>query len=146
MKYKSKEFLIQVETTPGSGIYATVAALVSNNLTFSNAQVDISHASNTPWRELAAGIATYAVTLAGNGFVTDAVTFEQVQNASLLSQLLKYRIISGLGDTWVGKFSVGSVALVGDLAGSETYNFSFESSGIITHTSLPRVAIPVIAP
>lgn len=136
-KFCGKDFLIQVESSTTPGTFATLGGLTSNGMTINNEAVDITDKQEMPWRELLAGCGMRSMSLKGSGLVTGDAVFKQVQASIIAGTILNYKLISGLGDSFAGKFLVTSFERSGDKNAAETFSASFESSTAVVYTAAP---------
>lgn len=136
-KFCGKDFLIQVESPTTPGTFVTLGGLTTNGMTINSEAVDITDKDSMPWRTLLAGCGMRSMSLKGNGLVTNDAVFKQVQASILLATILKYKVISGLGDSFAGLFQVTSFDRSGDKNAAEAFTASFESSGAIVYTAAP---------
>lgn len=135
-KFCGKDFLIQLETnTPGT--YATLGGLTSNGMTINNEAVDVTDKGDMPWRLLLEGCGLRSMSLKGEGIVSDNAVFEQAQALALSGLHRNVKIISGAGDTFVGKFQLTSFDRSGEKNNAEMFSLALESSGVVTYTAAP---------
>jgi TP901-1 family phage major tail protein len=136
-KYKGRNFLVQIENSPGSGTYTTVSSMRSTSLSVNNAQVDVTEKDGAPWRELLASAGLKSMSITAAGPIKNTAVTRQLMAAVFSTtggDILNFKIVSGFGDTVVGAFQVAGIDRAGEFAGEETYNLKLESSGTPTYT------------
>ena len=135
-KFCGKNFLLQIEDTPASGTFSSVASLRDTSFTISNEQVDVSDKDGAPARELKnCGINSMSVS--ASGMFNDDATIEQIQLAGTTGDILLYKLISDAGDIFQGTFQVASYERNGPYNSTEEYSITLESAAAITYTPAP---------
>jgi TP901-1 family phage major tail protein len=136
-KYKGRDFLVQLEDTPGSGTYTTVGGMRSTSLSVNGAITDVTDKEGAPWRQLLAsvGLKTLSITAAGC-MKNTAVTKKLLAAAFSTSggDILNFKLVSGFGDIIVGAFAVAGFDRAGEATAEETYSLKLESAGTPTYT------------
>jgi len=132
-KYLGKDFVVQVGDIAAATNFATVAAMRSTTMTINNETIDVTDKGGMPWRELLeGGLRSMSISLSGP--ISDAATLVTMRAAAVAGQIRYFKIVSGLGYTFIGKFQVVSLELGGEHTAEETYSLSLESSGEIAYT------------
>lgn len=127
-KYLGSAMLLQVETTPGGGTYATIGGSSSHSMTLSNEQVDISSKDSNRWKELlAAGDRSLSISM--EGFVSDDANFEIFRIAARDDVILNYTLLYGNSDTIVGAFHIDSLEVNGARNEGQSFSASLTNSG-----------------
>jgi len=127
-KYLGSAMLLQVETTPGGGTYATIGGSSSHSMTLSNEQVDISSKDSNRWKELlAAGDRSLSISM--EGFVSDDANFEIFRIAARDDVILNYTLLYGNSDTIVGAFHIDSLEVSGARNEGQSFSASLTNSG-----------------
>jgi len=127
-KYLGNAMLLQVETTPGGGTYATIGGSSSHSMTLSNEQVDISSKDSNRWKELlAAGDRSLSISM--EGFVSDDANFEIFRIAARDDVILNYTLTYGNSDTIVGAFHIDSLEVSGARNEGQSFSASLTNSG-----------------
>ncbi len=130
--YLGKDFLAQVGDVASATNFLTIAAMRTTALAINNEQIDITEKDVVPWRRLReGGVRSMDITLAG--IVTDAATMTTLRNAVMSGQIRYFKVISGLGDSFIGKFQVASFERSGDHDKEEVYTLKLMSSGVIVY-------------
>ncbi len=138
-KYCGSELLIQVETTPGGGTYATIGATNTATITIGNETVNVTDKGGMPFRELL-GCGENTLTVSGGGYVSDDANFDIAHAAAVgggPGSIINFTIISAKGDSYVGAFQVSSFERSGDHNTAETFTFTLESAEQIVYTAAP---------
>lgn len=135
-KYCGSQFLLQRETTAGSGTWITVGGLRSNGISIANEFVDVTDKTSMPWREgLGCGMRT--VSISGAGVWTDDAVNVSINDDVMNGNIYNYRIISGAGDSYDGPFLITGFDRNGEHNADEQWSATFESTGAITYTATP---------
>jgi predicted secreted protein len=126
-------FLVKKETsTPG--VYATIAAAKTNDMTVGNAAIDVSNKDGQGWRTLIGG-GMLSIDLSCDGIFTDGSTLADVLALSLSpSPIANYELVDTLGNKFQGPFHLGGITMKGDNFKEQTYSFKLQSSDLITFT------------
>ena len=132
-KYLGKNFLVQVGDVGAAANFVTVASMRTTALSINNEQIDVTEKDVMPWRELMeGGLRSMDVSLAGP--MSDGASLTTMRSAVNTGQIRYFKLLSGLGDTWIGKFQVATMERAGDNDKEETYTLKLMSSGAITYT------------
>jgi TP901-1 family phage major tail protein len=132
-KYLGKNFLVQVGDVATPTNFVTVAAMRATQMSLNNEAIDTTEKDVMPWRELMeGGIRSIDLTLSGP--MTNGASLTTMRTAASTGQIRYFKIISGLGDQWVGQFQVQSLERNGDHDKEETYSMKLASSGAVTYT------------
>lgn len=138
-KYCGKNLLIQVETTPGGGTFATIGATNTASITINNETVDVTDKGGMPYRELL-GCGMNTLSVSGGGQVSDDANFDIAHAAAVVGgtgAILNFRIISEKADQYEGAFLVTTFERSGDHNNAELFTFSLESAAQIAYTPAP---------
>jgi TP901-1 family phage major tail protein len=129
-----KDFVLQIEDTPGGGTYTTLGGLRAKTFTRTHEGIEITnHGSNQDKTFLdAAGIRSMGVS--GSGIFDRSATLHRVVDNCAAGTLTNFRLIdSGSGGrTYTGSFHISQFEESGEYNGAVEYNVSLESSGAIT--------------
>lgn len=126
-KYLGNALILEVETTPGSGTYSTIAGSSEHTLTINNEAVDVSDKDSNRWRQMiAAGARSLAVSM--NGFVSDDAEFEIMRIASRDDVILNYRVTYGNADTITGAFHIDSFEVAGAYNNAQSFTATLSSA------------------
>jgi TP901-1 family phage major tail protein len=132
-KYLGKNFLVQVGDVATPTNFVTVASMRATQLSINNEQIDVTEKDVMPARELLeGGLRSFDISLSGP--MSDGASLTTMRSAANTGQIRYFKVLSGLGDTWVGKFQVASMERNGDHDKEETYTLKLMSSGTITYT------------
>lgn len=135
-KYCGKNFLLQVEDTPASGTFTSVATIRDVSLSISNEQVDTTDKTIAPARELK-NCGINSMSISGAGIFSDDAPLAIIQARSHDGALYNYRLISDRGDQYQGAFQTATFDRTGAFNNSEEFSISLESSGVIVFTPTP---------
>ena len=135
-KFCGKDFLVQLETAPS--VYTTIAGMRSTGMTINKETVDVTDKGDTPWRQLLDGCGIKSMELSGSGIFTDAAVMKTIMTEMLTGDAsINAKLISGAGDTFVGKFHIPSFERNGEYNGAEQFSISLASAGAVTYTAIP---------
>lgn len=136
MAFCGKDFLVQHRVSTGPDVYTTIGGMRSTSLTINNEQVDVTDKGSVPWRQLlACGVRSMSISLSGV-MSTDTVA-KSMMLKSTQGTIETFKLISGLGDTYVGQFLIASCQREGEYNGAEQYSLTLESAGAIAYTAAP---------
>jgi len=135
-KYCGLLYIIEVETTAGSGTFTKLGNLRDTSLSSSNEQVDVTDKDSNKKRELL-NCGVHSKSLSGSGVFTDNAMLLIVQARSDDGALWNYRVTSEYGDQYEGAFQTSGFERNGGYNGAEEYSVSLESSGDIAYTAAP---------
>lgn len=133
--YKGSDMLLKLGASLGTSTasYTTVAGGRTNSLSINNDMIDVTSKDNIPWRTLIeGGVQSFSTTIAG-AFNSDQ-SLADIMTLAMSGAIRNYQIITGLGDTFTGKFKISKCERAGEYKGEETYNISLENSGPIVYT------------
>jgi predicted secreted protein len=130
-----KDYLLQVETSPGSNSYSTIGGLRSKGFVLQHEGIEVTNHGSSQKKEYldAAGISS--AKLQGSGvFNRDAQTHALIRANVWSGNLTKFRIIdqgSG-GETATASWHIDSYEKTGEYKGAIEFNLSLSSHGDIT--------------
>lgn len=119
-------------------VFTTVACAKSHSIAVNHAAIDVTNKDGNQWKSLIdGGIKNMTVNI--QGLMTDDVTIKTkmmaLATASGGTSIANFKIVSGLGDTFIGPFFVQACDRAGTTADAETYTFKLESAGAIVYTA-----------
>lgn len=132
-KYLGKDFLVQVGDVASATNFVTVAAMRTTSLSINNDQIDVTEKDVMSWRALLEG-GVRSMEMSAAGIMTDGASLTTMRNAVMTGQIRYFKIVSALGDSFVGLFQVASMERSGDHDKEEVYSIKLMSSGAITYT------------
>lgn len=132
-KFKGRDLLLQVETTPSSGTYATIGGLRDASIAINQEPVDITDKANAPWRQLLEDAGAKTISISGSGQFTDESNFQLMWDSFNDGDHINYKIVSGAGDSFTGAFMVASVERSGSYNDAENFSVTLESAGTIVY-------------
>ena len=107
-KFAATDATLSVETTPGGGTYALVAAGISHSMAIDNGVTDTSDKDENRWGS-EASFGKRIVTIPVEGFVTDDVNFALIEAAvEAGTASLNFEYSYGDSKTITGAFSISS--------------------------------------
>ena len=129
---------IRFKNTLATPVYVAMAAMKTKKIAFNNEIVDVSNSDSTgQFRELLTGGGIKSMSLAGAGVSSDKASLVVIQSAVFDGSVRDGDVvIPGIG-TFVSKFTVSSFNITGEYNGAIMFDWSLESSGIITFTVEP---------
>lgn len=136
-KFKGRDLLLQIETTPSSGTFQTIGGLRDVSVSLNQEPVDITDKTNAPWRHLLEDAGGKTLSLSGSGQFTDESGFQIVWNSFNAGTHLNYRIISGAGDQFEGAFMVATFERSGSYNDAENFSITLENSDSVAYTAAP---------
>jgi len=136
-KFKGRDLLIKVETTPGGGTFATIGGLRDASISINQEQVDITDKASAPWRQLLADAGGKTIDISGSGQFTDDTNFQVMWDAFSAGDHINYQITSGAGDEFEGAFMVSAIERSGSYNDAENFSLTMNSSGTIAYTAAP---------
>lgn len=132
-KYLGKDFLLQVGDVATPTNFVTVAAMRTTSLSINNDQIDVTEKDVMPWRALLEG-GVRSLELSAAGMMSNAASLTTMRSAVMTGAIRYFKVISGLGDTFVGLFQVASMERSGDHDKEEVYTVKLMSAGSVTYT------------
>ena len=130
-KYLGSAMLLQVETTPGGGTYATIGGSSGHTLTINNEAVDVSDKDSSRWGEfLAAG--NRSVVISMTGFVSDNANFAIMETAVEADTIISYKLLYGDSKTITSAFQISSLEYTGERNAGQGFSCTLTSSGTPT--------------
>lgn len=132
--YKGSDLLLKLGASLGTSTasYTTVAGGRTNSLSINNDMIDVTSKDNIPWRTLIeGGVQSFSTSISGV-FNSDQ-SLADMMTLSMGGFIRNFQIVTGLGDTFTGKFKISKCERSGEYKGEETYTISLESSGAIAY-------------
>jgi TP901-1 family phage major tail protein len=136
-KFKGKDLLVQLRVSTGPDVFTTCAGMRSTGLTINAEAVDVTDKGDTPWRQLLDGCGINSMSLSLSGVFTDSSVLETMLQDCMTGTIKTFKLISGLGDVFVGTFKITSLERNGEYNGAEQYSMTLESAAAITYTPAP---------
>lgn len=135
MAFKGKLFLVKRGdgATPTEA-FTTIGGLRTTSLTINNEQVDITDKDGTMWRKLLADAGVQSMSVKGAGVFKDNAVLEAVMAAAVANTVHNYQLVSESGEVFKGPFAISSIERAGEYNKEETYSFTLDSAGDISHT------------
>jgi len=132
-KFNGSAMLLQVETTPGGGTFATIGGSTQHTLAINNEEVDVSDKDSSNWGETLAGAGNRSVVVTMNGWASDNANFA-ILEAIVESDAsnLNYKLLYGDSKTITGAFHVSNFQYTGNRNEGQGFSCTFTSSGAPT--------------
>ena len=127
-KYAGEQATLEVETTPGGGTYALIAATSEHTLSITNEQVDTTDKDSNRWGETKP-FGKRSATIAFNGFVTDDANFAILEAAVETDTILNYTYNYGNGKTIVGAFHANGLEYASPNNDAQKFSVTLTSDG-----------------
>lgn len=129
---KGNLFLLQLESSAGSGTYTTVAALRATSLTLNKAVVDITNKSGNGWQEIMPGGGVKSASISAGGVYADDASQALMITAFNATTHWNAKIIDEAGNSFSGAWNIDSLAFSGDNNAEQTFEISMSSADEIT--------------
>lgn len=123
-----RDFLFQLETAPGSGVYTTFAKIRAKSVSINNEEIDIS-SGDAFFKERLEGGGLKELAVSGSGVTDDGGQSARVEAAARAGNLLSFRLIS-LVRTYTSLFHITSVEFTGEYTDAQLVTISLVSSGV----------------
>lgn len=136
-KFCGSLYLVQVEDQSVPDDYNTIGTMKENGLSINNEQVDVTDKSAAKTRQLLSECGINSMSISGSGFFSDDEALEDVHAAVLTGAVLNFRLISDMGDQYLGPYQVASMDRTGPHNSAEEFSLSLVSAAKITHTPAP---------
>ena len=128
-----KDYVLQVETAPGSGNYTTIGGLRSTGFVMNHEGVEGTNHGSSQRKEFIDGAGIASASISGSGvFNRDASTHGLIRANVWTGALTNFKIVDSGGETVVGAFHIDSYEKTGEYDGAIEFNLSLSSSGNLT--------------
>jgi TP901-1 family phage major tail protein len=116
--------------------FTSLASLRTKSLNINAEQVDISTSDSTSkMRELLAGAGIISLSVAGDGVFSDSTPDATLRTEAFAQTQKNYQVIVPDFGTFEGPFMLTALNYASEHNAEVTYDFSLESSGVISFTA-----------
>lgn len=128
---KGRDLLLKLDAA-GTGSFAAVAGLRSNQISFNAGTVDVtSHESARQWRELLGGAGIRSASIRGSGIFKDAGSDAAIRLLFFGGTICDWQVVVPDFGTLTGPFQIASLEFAGRHDGEVTFDLALESAGEI---------------
>jgi len=125
-----RDFLLQVEDSPGGGTYTTIGGMRAKSITINNEEIDVS-SGDAQWKQRLVGGGLKELSVSGSGVLDDGAPVNLVEVAARDGSLLSYRLIT-INKTYTVAFTTGTFEITGEYTDAQQFSISLASSGVPT--------------
>ena len=128
---KGRDLLLKLDAA-GTGSFASVAGLRSNQISFNAGAVDAtSQESIGQWRELLAGAGIRTAAIRGSGIFKDAASDASIRAIFFGGTIRNWQVVVPDLGTLTGPFQIASLEFAGRYDGEVSFDLALESAGEI---------------
>lgn len=128
---KGRDLLLKLDAA-GTGSFAAVAGLRSNQISFNAGAVDAtSQESANQWRELLAGAGIKSASIRGSGIFKDAASDAVIRSIFFAGAIRAWQVAVPDFGTLTGPFQIVSLDFAGRHDGEVSFDLALESAGEI---------------
>lgn len=128
---KGRDLLLKLDAA-GTGSFAAVAGLRSNQISFNAGAVDAtSQDSANQWRELLAGAGIKSASIRGSGIFKDAASDAAIRAIFFAGAIRAWQVAVPDFGTLTGPFQIVSLDFAGRHDGEVSFDLALESAGEI---------------
>jgi TP901-1 family phage major tail protein len=129
---KGRDLLLKLDAG-GTGSFATVAGLRSNQISFNAGTVDVTHQESAgQWRELLGGAGIRSAAIRGAGIFKDAASDAAIRGLFFAGTIADWQVVVPDFGTLTGPFQIASLEFAGRHDGEVTFDLALESAGPIS--------------
>ena len=133
---KGRDLLLKLDAA-GTGSFATVAGLRSNQISFNAGAVDVTHQESAgQWRELLAGAGIRSASVRGSGLFKDAASDAAIRGLFFGGTIRDWQVVVPDFGTLTGPFQIAGLEFAGRHDGEVTFDLALESAGEIIFAGL----------
>ena len=133
---KGRDLLLKLDAG-GTGSFATVAGLRSNQISFNAGTVDVTHQESAgQWRELLAGAGIRSAAIRGAGIFKDAASDAAIRGLFFAGAIADWQVVVPDFGTLTGPFQIASLEFAGRHDGEVTFDLALESAGAISFAAV----------
>ena len=133
---KGRDLLLKLDAG-GTGSFATVAGLRSNQISFNAGTVDVTHQESAgQWRELLGGAGIRSAAIRGAGIFKDAASDAAIRGLFFAGAIADWQVVVPDFGTLTGPFQIASLEFAGRHDGEVTFDLALESAGAISFAGL----------
>lgn len=128
---KGRDLLLKLDAA-GTGSFASVAGLRSNQISFNAGTVDATNQdSPNQWRELLAGAGIKSAAIRGSGIFKDAASDVAIRSIFFAGTICNWQVVVPDFGTLTGPFQIASLEFAGRHDGEVSFDLALESAGEI---------------
>ena len=129
---RGRDLLLRLDAA-GTGSFAAVAGLRSNQISFNAGAVDVTHQESAgQWRELLAGAGIRSASIRGSGIFKDAASDAAIRAIFFGGTIRDWQVVVPDFGTLTGPFQIASLEFAGRHDGEVTFELALESAGEIS--------------
>lgn len=129
---KGRDLLLKLDAA-GTGSFAAVAGLRSNQISFNAGTVDVTHQESAgQWRELLGGAGIRSAAIRGSGIFKDAASDAAIRAIFFAGAIRDWQVVVPDFGTLSGAFQIASLEFAGRHDGEVTFDLALESAGEIS--------------
>jgi len=133
---KGRDLLLKLDAA-GTGSFAAVAGLRSNQISFNAGAVDVTNQESAgQWRELLGGAGIKSASIRGSGIFKDAASDAAIRSLFFAGTIAGWQVVVPDFGTLAGPFQIASLELAGRHDGEVTFDLALESAGQISFASV----------
>lgn len=133
---KGRDLLLKIDAA-GTGSFAAVAGLRSNQISFNAGTVDVTHQESAgQWRELLAGAGVRSAAIRGSGIFKDAASDMAIRALFFEGAIRDWQVVVPDFGTLTGPFHIASLEFAGRHDGEVTFELALESAGAISFVAV----------
>lgn len=133
---KGRDLLLKLDAA-GTGSFAAVAGLRSNQISFNAGTVDVAHQESAgQWRELLAGAGVRSASIRGSGLFKDAASDAAIRTLFFAGAIRDWQVVVPDFGTLTGPFHIASLEFAGRHDGEVTFELALESAGAISFVAV----------
>lgn len=133
---KGRDLLLKLDAA-GTGSFAAVAGLRSNQISFNAGTVDVTHQESAgQWRELLAGAGVRSAAIRGSGIFKDAASDMAIRTLFFGGTIRDWQVVVPDFGTLTGPFHIASLEFAGRHDGEVTFELALESAGAISFVAV----------
>lgn len=128
---KGRDLLLKIDAA-GTGSFAAVAGLRSNQISFNAGTVDVTHQESAgQWRELLDGAGIRSASIRGSGIFKDADSDATIRALFFDGAIRDWQVVVPDFGRLTGPFQIASLEFAGRHDGEVTFELALESAGPI---------------
>ncbi|MCA3561494.1 MAG: phage major tail protein, TP901-1 family [Aestuariivirga sp.] len=129
---KGRDLLLKLDAA-GTGSFAAVAGLRSNQISFNAGTVDATNQdSPNQWRELLSGAGIKSAAIRGSGIFKDAASDAAIRSLFFAGSIRNWQVVVPDFGTLTGPFQIASLEFAGRHDGEVSFDLALESAGEIS--------------
>lgn len=133
---KGRDLLLKIDAA-GTGSFAAVAGLRSNQISFNAGAVDVTHQESAgQWRELLAGAGIRSASIRGSGIFKDQASDAAIRALFFDGAIRDWQVVVPDFGQLTGPFQIASLEFAGRHDGEVTFELALESAGQISFVAV----------